>query len=115
MGKFSQNNLKLTNGDVYAIREKYATGNYSYGRLAREYGVVSETIGRIVRQETRNRVAVPIEKVDVEEMAERFRQLQMKLNSEAQKLPIAKEIAASKQLDSLLDPDRAAKFGAKLP
>jgi group I intron endonuclease len=39
---------KLTWKIVQAIREKYLTGKYSQSELAREYGVIQQTIGKIV-------------------------------------------------------------------
>ena len=43
---------KLTKCQVPEIREKYASGQYSYPELAKEYNVCTATIGRVVRRET---------------------------------------------------------------
>lgn len=42
---------KLTEGDVLAIRRKYATGTVTLKNLSAEYGVVFSIISRIVRYE----------------------------------------------------------------
>ena len=41
---------KFINKDILNIREKYATGKYSYQKIADEYGVVKSTIGTIVNR-----------------------------------------------------------------
>ncbi len=41
---------KLTEKDVIAIRERYATGTVSQYQLAAEYGVYQASIGRIVNR-----------------------------------------------------------------
>lgn len=41
---------KLTRGEVLEIRTLYITGNYSYRKLAKLFGVSSATIGRAVRR-----------------------------------------------------------------
>src|SRR4051812_49228482 len=49
---FNQGNTKagkLTAVEVLEIREKYATGLYTYDRLALEYGVATNTIRSIVK------------------------------------------------------------------
>jgi group I intron endonuclease len=43
---------KLTRDKVYDIREKYATGEYFYKDLARQYGVSIHTIFAIIKRKT---------------------------------------------------------------
>lgn len=43
---------RLTEADVRSIRNLYATGKYSHGRLGREFMVHRETIGSVVRRES---------------------------------------------------------------
>ncbi len=45
-------NAKLTDETVQSIRAAYATGNYSWQQLAKEYGISKHSIGRIVRGES---------------------------------------------------------------
>jgi hypothetical protein len=46
-------NAKLTENQVQAIREEYATGTTSHWKLAMKYDIdSSDTIGRIIRRET---------------------------------------------------------------
>ena len=45
-------NSKLNRGQVNEIREKYASGNYTYVRLANEYNVSFATIGKIIRRDS---------------------------------------------------------------
>lgn len=45
-----KSNAKLTRGQVKEIREKYATSNYTYTRLATEYPVSFAQVGNIVRR-----------------------------------------------------------------
>jgi len=55
MSKFNRGNTrahKLTPLQVHEIREKYAREGRTQASLAREYRVVPETVGRIVRGET---------------------------------------------------------------
>lgn len=52
MSKFNQGNSKaskLTGVEVMEIREKYASGLYTYDRLSREYFVATNTIRSIVK------------------------------------------------------------------
>lgn len=42
-------NSKLTIRKVYDIRNKYATGNYSFAFLGREFGVSYQNISRIIK------------------------------------------------------------------
>jgi len=46
-----QSKPKLNNEQAKEIREKYATGNYTHEKLAKEYGVKHTTIGRVINYE----------------------------------------------------------------
>ena len=50
---------KLSNEQVWEIKDKYFNRGYTQAALCREYGVVRETIGRIVRGESRQNVGKP--------------------------------------------------------
>ena len=50
-------NSRLTDDLVRALRERYATGQYTHTSLAREYGVSPMTVGRVVRRELWRHVA----------------------------------------------------------
>ncbi len=52
---------KLSNEQVREIKERYAEGEGSYGSLAREYGVATETVARIIRGESRANVVTAAE------------------------------------------------------
>lgn len=43
---------KLTDADVLAIREHFATGEISHQALADRYNVYRTTIGKIIRRQT---------------------------------------------------------------
>ena len=69
MPKFWLGNTKgstLTPEQVMDIRLRYAQGNISQGALAREYRVTINTIGRIVRGESWNRLPAVAQPLDVE-------------------------------------------------
>lgn len=46
------NTARLTSERVREIRERHATGNTSYSRLAQEYGVTKEAVRAIVKRWT---------------------------------------------------------------
>lgn len=48
----AQGSSKLTEDEVKDIREKYNTGNYSYGQLAVEYGVTKMPIASIIKRQS---------------------------------------------------------------
>lgn len=61
MTKFSQGNLraaKLADEDIWELRRRYAAGE-SQASLARDYKLHINTVGRIVRGESRQRVPQP--------------------------------------------------------
>jgi transcriptional regulator with XRE-family HTH domain len=63
MSKFGQNNTraaKLSNEQVFELRGLYAEGA-TQAHLARRYGVTTNTVGRIVRGESRQNVPLPEE------------------------------------------------------
>lgn len=117
MSRFTRGNsraAKLTDAQVLDIREKYFRHGYSQNRLAREYQVVPQTIGRIVNGLSRqNLTAHP---ADIASKAaaseERMKVLLNTLNETAEGLPIAGEIRAEQQLDSLVSP-KARTYGAE--
>lgn len=47
-------NAKLTNIQVQEIKDFYATGNFTYFQLARQYGVTFQHIGAVVKGTRRN-------------------------------------------------------------
>lgn len=72
MGKFrvgSHANAKLTPTEVLEIREKYASGLYTQGHLAREYRVSANAIGRIVRGESWGDYRQPASQSEIEHLA----------------------------------------------
>lgn len=117
MGKFNRGNskaAKLNAEKVHEILEKYNSQGYTQARLCREYGVGVNTIGRIVRGESWQSVPTPAREPTQDEINASMARILQLLNVDAAKLPIAKEIAADKALDLLLDPERAKAYGAKL-
>ena len=55
VGKEYDRRRKLTDEQYEEIRHKYATGEYSYNKLAKEYGVSKKLILLIVNQESRRK------------------------------------------------------------
>ncbi len=47
---------KLTTREVISIRELYATGDYSYGDLAKQFHISKENIGDVIKRRTWNHV-----------------------------------------------------------
>jgi hypothetical protein len=131
MGKFTHGNSKaskLTNEQVFEIREKYfrEEEDYTQGRLSREYHVTVGTIGRIVNGLSRQNVPMPRPGPTQEEIAASQAKLQAYLARDAQEREdklvgdIQKEYDAkvkpSKDLDGLLTPElreRAKGYGAR--
>lgn len=94
---------KLTAEQVLEIRDKYLNHGYSQARLCREFQVSINTIGRIVREETWQTVAKPIEPVDHDGIVQRLAELQRRLNEDAARIPEAVEAARDKRLADELD------------
>jgi len=83
-GRFQRGNnrsTKITNEQVFEILDKYRNHGYTQGKLAREYGVNRETIGRYIRGESRNQIPMPppVAK-DPMEVFQRLMALQEQLN-----------------------------------
>lgn len=55
---------KLSNEQVFEMRSLYNTGEWSQGALARRFGVAINTVGGIVRGETRQAVPMPVNGTD---------------------------------------------------
>jgi group I intron endonuclease len=51
-GEINESNLKLMGENIVKIREKYATGDYLYKQLSKEYNVSISTISRIINNIT---------------------------------------------------------------
>ena len=82
MTKFGKGNSlrsKLTNEQVWTIRERYMAGGCTQASLSREYGVTTETIGRIVRGETRVAVPTPTPAITAETIAASVREVAARL------------------------------------
>ena len=107
---------KLTDVEVVEIRRRYAEEGLSQGELGREYDVTIQTIGRIVRGESRTKLKLPERMLTSEEInaqaAEMFARVQARMQAEAATVPIAKEKRADIQLNQLLS-DRARAYGVK--
>lgn len=52
--RFGEKNInsKLLDKEALEVREKYATGNYSHGQLAKEYGLTKTGISYVIRGKT---------------------------------------------------------------
>ena len=119
MTKFTPGNTRaarISNEQVLELRRLYFDENWSQARLARHYQVNVNTIGRIVRGESRQRVPMPSAKP--EEIAERLLALQRQHDQEVlERLnqAIAKEPAtlAKEAETSLMDWAAADKYGAR--
>ena len=109
-GKGNTSASKLTNEQVWAIREQYLEGK-SQGALARAFGIHVNTVGRIVRGESRGNIEPPRREPTQEDIAASQARVLAMLDMAADKLPIAGEKRAERQLDELSD--RARAYGVK--
>jgi len=108
---------KLTNEQVLDIRLKYQDEGWTQAQLARHFGVNVNTVGRIVRGETRQRVPMP---TDPHEMARRLMALQEEENRRTQER-LTKETQAhydqhikpERELDRFVDDSVLSKYGVK--
>jgi plasmid maintenance system antidote protein VapI len=85
MTKFTQGNAraaKLSNEDVMDMRQKFFDEGWSQAKLARHYQVHINTVGRIVRGESRQRVPMMTETPEV--ISNRVWELQQQINREAE-------------------------------
>ena len=109
--RFEPGNTKatqVTDAQVYEIKDKYLNQGYTQGRLAREYGLSINTIGRYVRGESRQKVTPPAPTLTSEELqaiAENALRIQEELTR--------KPVRVDKDLGKFLDNDRAAEYGVK--
>ena len=84
MTQFQRGNTraaKLSNLDVLELRQKYFDEGWSQAALSRHYGVNINTVGRIVRGESRQSVPMPSE--DPATIRQRLLELQERVNAEA--------------------------------
>jgi hypothetical protein len=110
MSRFAPGNskaAKLTNEQILEMRQKYEGGEYSQGRLAREFGISVNHVGRIVRGESRQ--SVPL--ISAEDAGASFERLQALLNSAMPKETIS-QVKADRIAAELMS-DKAKEFGAK--
>ena len=119
MSKFSPGNskaAKLSNEDVFEMRRLYQDEGWSQARLARHFGVVVNTVGRIVRGESRQRVPMP---VNPEEVAKRLMDLQSekdagvlaRISAAITNHPATKAREAAEELDRFVDPTAKSRYG----
>jgi transposase-like protein len=106
---------KLSNEEVLEMRRRYGEGQ-SQAQLARHYGVNVNTVGRIVRGESRQRVPMPVDPPDV--IAARLAALQESHNQsihERLTTAIQKEYTTQvkpiQELEEFLSPTAADKYG----
>jgi len=108
MTKFTKGNAarsKLTHEQVWAIRERYQQGGITQAALARQYGVTAETVGRIVRGETRISVPEPTAPITQEAIAASARALAERMGIEvppAYQPPPAQPTAAESRTSKYL-------------
>ena len=116
MSKFRNKNesasQKLTDVEVVEIRRRYAEEGLSQGELGREYNVTIQTIGRIVRGESRTKLKLPERMLTDAELQEQAAASFAKFQAMAAAAPITKEKRADIQLNKLLS-DRARAYGVK--
>jgi len=123
MGKFNRGNqasVKLSNEEVLELRERYFEGGWSQGRLAREYQVSVNTVGRIVRGESRQRVPMSLPEEDHTAIQARLLAIQEEEDrkrlgrlEEAIQKSYTKEVKPEKDLDRLMNWEAAERYGAK--
>jgi transcriptional regulator with XRE-family HTH domain len=109
---------KLSNEQVLEMRQHYHDDGWTQAQCARHYGVNVNTVGRIVRGESRQRVPMPSESPDI--IAARLMALQEEANrathdrltKEAQK-EYDKTIKPSKGLEAFKDPNALSKYGVE--
>ena len=106
MSKFNRGNTrahKLTPLQVHEIREKYAREGRTQASLAREYKVVPETVGRIVRGETWQQFEAIETNFAIE--ARMVRAVEPKMQSDA-----AASLERFKKMQGIIDPPSPAAF-----
>ena len=119
MSKFGPGNTKaskLSNEDVYEMRRLYQDEGWSQARLARHFGVVTNTVGRVVRGESHQHVPSPVNPNDV---AERLMELQERKDAEVlgkisaaiTNHPVTKAKQAAEELDRFIDPTAKSRYG----
>lgn len=120
MTKFAKGNTrgaKLSNEQVFEIRRLYNEGA-SQAQLSRDFGVVINTVGRIVRGESRQAVPMALSDADHTEAKRRLESLQTARGDAAvERLGVAvqkafeKEVKPERELDKLTDYPAAERFG----
>lgn len=119
MTQFSKGNLrsaKLSNEQVLEMRQLYHDEQWTQAALARRYGVNVNTVGRIVRGESRQRVPMPVG--NPADIAARLVAIQEETNqATADKLQrdIQREfdshVKPERELDAFKDPKALNKYG----
>ncbi len=116
MSKFRQGNIKaakLSNEDVLELRRKYIHENppWTQGALSRHYGLSINTVGRIVRGESRQSVPMAISSEDIAESAARLVGMRVDRVAERVDQELIKGSRPDRLLDELNDFDKASEFG----
>ena len=116
MSKFTAGNsraAKLSNEQVLEMRSLYTTEGWTQGTLARKFGVSVNTVGAIVRGETRQNVPMPVRPEDIVKSLQRLEESQgaKVLDKLRQDVAAVPELRASRNLKKLTDPKGAEKFG----
>lgn len=120
MTKFAPGNsraARVSNEQVLEIRRLYHDEGWTQGRLAREFGLNINTIGRMVRGESRQRVPMPTDSPS--EIAARMAKLQSLRDAEIRErlaADLAKEPSilvkqAEQDLAEFASPDAVRRFG----
>lgn len=120
MTKFQPGNTrggKLSNEQVFELRQKYASGRFTQAQLCREYGLHINTIGKILRGESYQRVPLPAD--PPETIRDRLMVLQEHVNQQSTERltdAIQKEYDATvkpkRTLDRFINREAAEQFGA---
>jgi len=123
MTKFTRGNeaaTKLSNEQVLKLRQRYFEEGWSQGRLSREYQVSINTVGRICRGESRQKVPMPIPEEDHAAIQARLLAIQEEEDrkrlgrlEEAIQKSYTKEVKPEKDLDRLMNWEAAERYGAK--
>lgn len=121
MSKFAQGNhksAKLTNEQVMELRRLYFDEGWNQAALARHYQVNVNTVGRIVRGESRQRVPMMTEPPEV--IQQRLWEMQQRINQQTEeklKQDLIKQPAIQSQVeeDKFADWAAAERYGAAPP
>ena len=86
-------NRKLTDTQVLELKTMYSEGGWTYGKLAKRFGIAAETVARMIRGESRKTIltAAEVQKYHALLAAEHLRQSLISLDNLKSRIKVGED------------------------